>query len=328
MVVWYGGEPLINAGAIDKLTPRLLAFCEANGIEYKASIVTNGLLLTPATWEMLRRNRVTDLQITIDGAEEQHNKKRPLKAARGENYKKILSNIANKPDELEVTVRINVDKDVAEHWDEFFDDMFNYGIWPQHYDTVTFSPSWLRPYEEVKDNAANNYLTNPEFFDVMQDFKMRRLQRFNSWAEKNNLRKAKLRWELPALQEDCATWTSPYNIVIDPEGYVQKCWETIHDSRNHIHHVSEGYKPEAFLEYSAYDKIELNEICKNCQYIPVCDKLPCSKDAIKHGKPECTYWKTKLPDSLRDQYLLMKRHPELIIPPAIEGNANTGHSNK
>lgn len=328
LVVWYGGEPLINAGAIERLTPKLLQLCEENGIEYRATIITNGLLLNEKMWERLKENKVNQLQITIDGAEEQHNQKRPLKASKGENYKKILSNIAMMPDGMEVTVRINVDKGVAGSWEEFFDDMYNFGIWPQRHKSVLFSPSWLRPYEEIANNTASNYLTNDEFFDALNDFRMRKLGRFNNWADSNNLPRAKLKWNLPTLQEDCSTWVSPYNVVIDPEGYVQKCWETIHDSRNHIHHVSEGYKPETFAKYAAYDKVELNNICRNCQYMPVCDKLPCAFDALKHGKPECTYWKTKLPSSLKDQYLTMKQNPEIMIPPFSTTTVNTGHSNK
>ncbi|HET6256335.1 MAG TPA: radical SAM protein [Puia sp.] len=328
MVGWYGGEPLINAGAIENLTPKLLQFCQENGIEYKASIVTNGLLLNANMWEKLTRNHVNLIQITIDGAEEQHNKKRPLKAAKGENYKKILSNLAIAPEGVEITIRINVDRDVASSFDQLFDDMYDYGIWPQRFRSITFSPSWLRPYEEITSNPVNNYLTIEEFFDANQDFRRRLVDRFNRWGEHNDVPRAKLKWNLPSLQADCSTWVSPYNIVIDPEGYIQKCWETIHDSSNHIHHVSEGFHPEAFQKYTAFDKVELNDICRNCQYMPVCDKLPCAFDALKHGKPDCTSWKTKLKPSLKDQYLMMKHHPELMSAPELSTKENTGHSNR
>lgn len=328
LVVWYGGEPLINAGAIEKLSPKLLAFCEKHDIGYGANIITNGLLLNEKTWDILQRCHVNDLQITIDGPEELHNRKRPLKATRGENYKKILSNIAMMPEGMEVTIRINVDRDIAARWDEFFNDLYNYGIWPQRYRSVNFAPSWLRPYEEITNNTASSYLTNEEFFDVQQDFRRKKVELYNKWAEANGLPKAKLKWTLPTFQEDCATWVSPYNVVIDPEGYIQKCWETIHDSKYHIHHVSEGWKPKDFIPYSSYNKIELNDMCKNCQYLPVCDKLPCAFEASKTGKPVCSYWKTKLPESLHDQYLLMKRSPELLVPPALTTKGNTGHSNK
>jgi uncharacterized protein len=328
LVTWYGGEPLINAGAIEILTPKLLEFCRENKIEYKANVITNGLLLTQKMWEKLSRHKVNELQVTIDGAEEQHNRKRPLKGSKGENYKKILSNLSMMPEGMEVTIRINVDKDVAATWDELFDDFYAYGLWPQRFKSILFAPAWLRPYEEIESNTANTYLTIEEFFDVNQDFRRRLIQRFNAWAEQNNLPKAKLKWDLPSLVEDCATWVSPYNVVIDPEGYVQKCWETIHDSSNHIHHVSEGFHPEAFKKYMSYDRVELNNICKNCQYIPVCEKLSCSFDALKHGKPVCTPWKTKLKSSLKDQYLLMKNHPELIAQPTLSSKENTGHSSR
>lgn len=327
-VVWYGGEPLVNAGAIEKLSPRFKAFCEKYGMTYEANIITNGLLLTEKVWKLLEENNVHHLQITIDGPEETHNKKRPLKNMKGENYKKILSNIAMAPDCMDITIRINVDKEIARRWDEFFTDLYNYGIWPHHFKNVHFAPSWLRPYAEITENAANDYLTNEEFFDDLQAFRLKQVQLYNKWAVTQGMKPAKLQWKLPALQNDCGTWVSPYNVVIDPQGYIQKCWETIHDASNHIHHVSEGFKPELFSKYEAYDKVSLNDICKNCQILPVCDKLPCAFEAIKEGKPVCSYWKEKLPGSLKDQYLMLKRHPETMAAPFNIKVINDGHTNK
>lgn len=328
LIVWYGGEPLINAGAIEKLSPRFFAFCEKYGMDYSANIITNGLLLTEKTWTLLKENRVDHLQITIDGPEETHNKKRPLKNMKGENYKKILSNIALAPEGMDITIRVNVDKEIARRWDEFFNDFYNFGIWPQHFRSVHFAPSWLRPYAEITDNVASDYLTNEQFFDELQSFRIKQLGLYNAWATDNGQPQARLQWTLPALQEDCGTWVSPYNIVIDPQGYVQKCWETIHDASNHIHHVSEGFKPELFSKFEAYDKIALNNICSNCQILPVCDKLPCAFDAIKEGKPVCSYWKAKLPESLKTQYLMMRRQPELMAAPFSTEKVNDGHTNK
>ena len=327
-ITWYGGEPLINYKSIEKLTPKLKALCERHGIAYTAMIITNGLLLTENVWKKLKEHDVLTLQITIDGAEETHNLKRPLKTLHGENYKRILQNLAIMPPEVNVTIRINVDKNVAKGFLEFFNDLQAYGIWPQKYRQVKFNASWLRPYAEITDDVASDFYTNDEFFDVLFDFKMIQLEIFNAWAEQNNTRAGKLRWLLPSLQQDCAVWVSPYDVVVDPEGYLQKCWETVHDSQYHIRHITEGYNADIFKDYTAYNKVTLNEICENCNIMPVCERLSCSFEAIKKGKPDCTYWKTRLPDALKRQYLMLKHNPDIMGMPEQNVKKTTHANNK
>jgi len=327
-ITWYGGEPMINSAAIEKITPLLLEVCEQNNMSYSASIITNGLLLDEKGWDVLVRNKVTTAQVTIDGPEELHNVKRPLKVNKGENYTKILKNLSKIPDGIVVTIRINVDKKIAASLGRFMDDLYDYGIWPQKYQSFDFNAAWLRDYNEIHSDVVSEFLTNEEFFEVNESFRRDRLYRFNSWAEQDNLPKAKLKWQLPSLVQDCSTWVSPYNIVIDPEGYIQKCWETIHDEKEHIKHLFDGFEVSTYSKYMEFDKTNLHNDCRVCQYLPICDKLPCAKETVKPIKPPCTYWKEKLPSSFKNQYILSKHHPEIMTFPVLNAQVNTGHSLK
>lgn len=329
-VTWYGGEPLINSKAIEKLTPLLLKICERYDIAYSSNIITNGLLLSKEIWQLLLNNKVTSAQVTIDGPMAVHEKKRPIKSSGKEkNYWRILENLCFLPEGIEVLVRMNVDKLVAAGFDELLDDFQKIGLWPQRYRSIQFAPAWLRYYEETQLlDKDSQYLTNEAFFDEMQRFKKIKLDRFNRWARGNDVKEAKLKWVMPSLQDECATWVSPYNIVIDPEGYIHKCWETIHDAGGKVGHVSEGFEIGKFSQFMDYDRYGLNPICSACKYLPVCDKLSCSHEAIKTTKPPCTYWKERTTGMLKEQYIAWKNNPDSIVLPENITHTNSGHSNK
>lgn len=328
-VTWYGGEPLVNSSAIEKLSPKLLGLCEKNKIRYSASIITNGILLNRKTWMILKNNNVTHAQVTIDGPKEIHDIQRPLiSKSGGKNYERILENIASMPSNMHTVIRINVDRKIANSFSILLKDLEQYGIWPHRYKEVTFDVAWLRTYEEAKEKDTSDRLSPLEYYYAIQEFRKERLKIFNNWAKINQVSEAKLKWYLPSLQSDCATWVSPYSMVIDPDGNIHKCWETIHDSKQSVNHVSKGYNLEDFKKFREYDRYTLNEECTSCKYLPICDQLSCSHQALKNSKPPCTYWKYSLMTSLREQYLFMKNNPDKMILSGNSSKANTGHSNK
>lgn len=114
-VTWMGGEPLLAFRSIEFLSQRFLEVCVKKNIKYSAGIITNGYLLTPKNFSILAdKYMVNSFQITIDGPQEVHDERRPLK--NGENtFYKIVSNlqdiIASRPREthVQVIVRVNID---------------------------------------------------------------------------------------------------------------------------------------------------------------------------------------------------------------------------
>jgi uncharacterized protein len=45
---------------------------------------------------------------------------------------------------MDATIRINTDKRVAATLDQFLDDLYSYGLWPQRHQAVSLKLSWLR----------------------------------------------------------------------------------------------------------------------------------------------------------------------------------------
>lgn len=106
-VVWFGGEPLLMPDIIEALSVRLMALCEEVHAEYRATIVTNGYLLTQDIADMLGRCKVERAQITLDGIGPEHDKTRHL-AGGGPTYERIVDNLRTLHLPFKVDLRHNV----------------------------------------------------------------------------------------------------------------------------------------------------------------------------------------------------------------------------
>jgi uncharacterized protein len=108
-VTWYGGEPTLAWDVIEEATERMLAL----DIAYQgAGLVTNGFLLSGAKAARLNRLHITNIQTTLDGPPEVHDRRRVL-AGGGPTYARILENVAVLMDsdyEGTCVIRVNVDR--------------------------------------------------------------------------------------------------------------------------------------------------------------------------------------------------------------------------
>ena len=79
---WFGGEPLIASKTIERVSEAVIELCAAKSVPFSAQVISNGTLLTPELADRLTRCGVNRIQITIDGAEHTHDKRRPWKVGK------------------------------------------------------------------------------------------------------------------------------------------------------------------------------------------------------------------------------------------------------
>ena len=92
-VTWYGGEPLIALTVVEALSARMVEVCDTANVAYSAYMVSNGYLVTPNVIEVLKRCRVSAMQITIDGPRAIHDSRRKLKADGSGSFDTIVENV-------------------------------------------------------------------------------------------------------------------------------------------------------------------------------------------------------------------------------------------
>lgn len=128
-VSFYGGEPLFNWKGC-KYTMNFLKECNREyETPYETRVITNGLLLTDDVLQTFLDNNIVSMQITLDGAKKDHDKRR--KTPRGEGtYDAILDRITTvyEIDQNLPRIRINIDNTNYHGLPMLFDDLSERGL--------------------------------------------------------------------------------------------------------------------------------------------------------------------------------------------------------
>lgn len=103
-ITWFGGEPLLYPEIIKNISEPIIEYCDANSIDYGATVITNASLLTQDVFTILKQCKVSRLQITIDGSKEMYCKQKGVDASL---YDKVIDNIINIAGNINISIRIN-----------------------------------------------------------------------------------------------------------------------------------------------------------------------------------------------------------------------------
>ena len=111
---WFGGEPLLAAKEIERISTEVMGLCAHARKPFTASMTSNGYLLDVPMMERMLRCKVFRYQITLDGLAESHNKTRVL-ANGGTSFERIIANLRAIRDEVkslffQIAIRMNVTK--------------------------------------------------------------------------------------------------------------------------------------------------------------------------------------------------------------------------
>lgn len=104
---WFGGEPLLGLHTIRKVSDRL----EKEGIPFKAEMISNGSLFTNTlVKEAAERWHLKKVQITLDGNEEEYNRRKNYKNKDFNPFRTVIKNIhALQEEGIKVSLRLNTD---------------------------------------------------------------------------------------------------------------------------------------------------------------------------------------------------------------------------
>ena len=110
-VAWFGGEPLLARDLVYELSDSFMASCSTAGIAYRSGITTNAYHLTATVAQALLERNVRLFQITVDGPQEEHDKRRHLLGGQG-TYRRVLDNLTQLrglTGDFTVRLRVNFD---------------------------------------------------------------------------------------------------------------------------------------------------------------------------------------------------------------------------
>lgn len=293
-IAWYGGEPLLAMPVIESLSDRLLAVCASRNVVYNAMVVTNGYKLDRKCSESLVQRRVTSAQVTLDGAEEDHDRSRPLINGRS-SYSRIIRNltkIVNEEPSLNISLRVNVDQRNGPNIYRLLDELDQLGLGRRKNFGVYFAPV-----EAITDgchSSSGSCLSKAEYGELELDLVRRAFDAGLCSAPYP-----------PRFRGLCGA-LRPQGIVVLPNGDLHKCWDTVSMPEMKVGQiwdtdaVRDDPRAQRWLEWSPFD----NPVCSKCKILPNCVGS-CAHKFLNPGQTKgeaaslpCPSWKYNIYEKL------------------------------
>ena len=298
-VTWYGGEPLLYPDVIEDLSQKLILVADEYQIPYQANVITNGTKYTPEIAAMLKRFRVKNIQITIDGNKWTHDCRRINKGGGG-SFDKIMSNIQATLGILPISIRINVDRENVAFGIETFE-YFKMQPWFDA-DQFNFYFGWVRKFTKHVEGVDESVLSPEEFHAEAEALNQHMLDAGHAQPD------------YPKASFGCVA-TNMNGFVIGPKGDLWKCWTTIGDKTKAFGNVLSEFRINGhFLEYM-HESWENDEECRSCKVLPLC-MGGCGDIRIKRKQgrldhKDCGVWRYHIHEKLK-QYAegIAKKEPE------------------
>ncbi len=258
-ITLFGGEPLLNFNIGLHILNEMKSFCEEFDIRFGCGIITNGTLLTKEIIDKLIQYSCDYIQITLDGVQSVHDKRRIDARGRGSYADTIKAlKLLNTIKEANTVIRINIDKTNLESTYQLLDEIGKKGLnlTKCHVDFGIVKSS-----SAACAGYAPNCLSEDETGDVLYDLW--------KYAESNGFRyhiKPKRSFLYCGLYRE-------HSYSVTPDCSVYKCWEHAGLPEHLMGRIDERGvlvdKTPAFYRWMTADPLN-NEACKDCAYLPVC----------------------------------------------------------
>lgn len=248
---WFGGEPLCNQNAINIICNNL----NKSGVKFESKMATNGYLFD-SNLIMHAKNRwnLIQVQITLDGTENNYNKIKKIKTNLSA-FQKVLSNIQTLSNNaISVVIRLNVDNT---NIDDQFELVKNTLI------PIFEGNSYISIYSHLLMTALYDY----DKKDRMVLFKKK--QKIDRMLFRHGLSTHKGVPHKPSIYKCIAD--NRESITILPNGKIGLCEHYTEEKFiSDLQHF-ETFNMEQISHIRTYNK-ELN-LCKKCPFHPRCIRL-------------------------------------------------------
>ena len=276
-LLWFGGEPLLQVGKIKALSKRLIQLARRNKIQFKNSIITNGVLLNNTVCRTLFACGIKYVQITLDGSPKVHDRRRPTTNGKG-TFKLIFDNLLNAINYFDVSVRVNIDENNKRSVKELIDILASFNLQNKLYVYV----AKVEKIQGACESVGGACLDDWDFLNTEK--------KILAYLDKKGFKKV----AVPSYRANYCTADNIHSFTILPGRKVYKCWHLVSDKKevvgelvnNKINFNQNIYK------WLSYDPLD-NKACLKCKYLPLC-MGGCPKIKLIEGKTRCDQLKNSL----------------------------------
>jgi len=252
-ILFYGGEPLLSADTIERISKGIQSFAKKREIDYRFSIITNGTLLTPQIVKKLKPIGLRSASITVDGPKEVHDSFRPFKSGTG-SFNTIIRNIKNVRSLIKVHVGGNYTKSQYRKFPRLIDYLIENDLGPKKISTVEFDPVFQESAE----------FAQPDFHDGCMSINEPWLRDAGIFLREEILKRG---FRTQMIEPVICAVEQRDNLVVNYNGDLYKCPGLIEREHYRVGSVKTG-----LLDYAATHEVGnwKNEECLACAYLPLC----------------------------------------------------------
>lgn len=257
-VTWMGGEPLLASRELFALSERLIETCDRRSFAYDAAIITNGWYLDAEMATRLHAHKVRSAQVTIDGPQDIHDEYRP-RLNSGSTFHRVIDNVEAAAENMNVAVRININKGNLGRVEELIADLAGRGL----SDKIGLGAARMTDLVSNEEAPVVTYsgdcFSSEEFGQVEIEFD-RLASRYGFSATRT-----------PGATSTPCTAVRATDVVVGSDGELWKCWDDIGDPSATIgsildYHVIDEEAVEPWLAYDPFSDPQ----CSTCVALPGC----------------------------------------------------------
>lgn len=252
---WYGGEPLLAVGAIERLLGRITD--ETSLKLTRHNLITNGFLINDKVISLFKKYPLNTVQITLDGKRERHNLIRKTNANLP-TYDRIVENISrilNEWNNTCVHIRVNIEKSNINDYYEVANELKEV----YEGERLIVYPGFLRIDNEEKTAYSCRSMNRKDIAELMFD------------AVSKNVIRGDIYPQLFCSKTCAATRQCAY--IVGPEGEVYKCWNDVGNPEKVVGsiHGNKIVNKTLLNKYIVGSKWYHDEACKKCFFLPICN---------------------------------------------------------
>lgn len=272
-ITWFGGEPLM---AIDKMAEFYNKLKVNFRGQYTSDVITSGYHLNDYVIQKLKEIKIMEIQITLDGLPQRHNKIKHIKGCSDVFNQTILNldNLFALYPEIRVCIRINLIKENAKEYSTLYRFL-------------------LHRYSGNRISVSPGFVIDTGILHKCDLFTHSECAEFSLSLWDNE--QIPTPWMLINKKDTECAIRNINSIAIDAEGYFYKCWEKISSPKHRfakINHNGEvDFTDIEVLNSALHDSDPLEDSeCSKCAYLPLCFG-GCPMRRIEKATDNCTSYK-------------------------------------
>lgn len=159
-LTWFGGEPLLEPQIIEIITKKI----NKQNFKYiNASIITNGYFFTRENIELLNRCNVKQVQISIDGMPENHNKVKYM-ATDADTFATIIRNLDDFDKMSDIDMKICIRVNISRKNENDFLKVYDFFKSRYHHHNIYVLPAFIMPTTKNQDEKSKLLVCNTDKF--------------------------------------------------------------------------------------------------------------------------------------------------------------------